>query len=148
MHRRGGTCHDEFGTSRRRYQDVGLSQRPALSRAVLRPHRNTVEPDDRERLSATVVNQLQVENRVGGGIRHAPELLLTLLDLDHAGNEAGLRARHVRDGHVVQRQVPRRHRPARVGITRNGLVPEDQQTLRQSGHGRLHAGDAADDDRS
>ena len=83
-----GAGDDEFRPSGRWDQDVGLRQCRAFDRAVLGADGHAVEADHLERLRLAIILQLQVEDGVRRGIRHAPELLLAGLHLDDGGSEA------------------------------------------------------------
>ncbi len=146
MDRGRRTRHDELGTPGGWNQHVGLSYETARPGPVLGSNGHSVETHDRERLGVIVIDHLQVENRVGGGVDHAPELALSRLDLDDAGNETRLRRSDVRDRHVVQRHIPGGYDSTWVGIAGYILISEDQYTLRQSRDRRLHVRYATDDD--
>ena len=131
--------YHKFCARSRRQRHAGLGDCLDGTRPLA--HRHAVERHHLHRLGDTVHQILQLQQRVRRGIQHPPEFRDTGRGLDHNRYIA-------RVGHrgVVDRDIQRRS--ARHGGTRQPLIAQHEQPLRQTGDERVHVLDALDDQRA
>ncbi len=142
---RRGRGDYELGATGGGDQYIGLSQRLAGLRAVLRADRNTIQRDQCQRLRDIVIEELQVQDGIGRGVGDSPELLLTRLHLYDARGITGRRCLDIRNRHIVQGQVPGGNGATRCRGPRHVLVANDEDTFGEAGDRGFEIRDTADD---
>ena len=95
-------------------------------------YRHAVNPDNSYGLSRSAYNVLQVQDGVGRGVEHAPQLALTRSYGHH-----GWRVCRERNGHVVQRQIPGGHARIILLRHRDQQIAQHEGLLGQTGQGRV-----------